>query len=312
MLATGLRHSLWLYKNAVSPRVYYLPSYPTLATMNIPGKAVNILDFQKPSLTLLKPPVKDGDKKSGNKFGSVGFVKYNGFPARFFLPVVRVPFGVRESDLDEKKPLDINFSFDQDVENADEVARALKALESLQERVVELAQQNKDWLYKDGAKVSLEEVAERVQSFLKYPDTYAPHMKARIETSLQNREEILSLKGRPLLVHEDKTEIPVTRTSIQQDVARGSRLKPIIEIAQMFVSNKGQATTIKWRMSHAKVISLGDSGADWEMDEFDASPATGKAPQAQETQRVNRYGSPVGSEAEDDAAPQDEEDDEAF
>lgn len=236
--------------------------------MNIPGKPILLDDFN-PALLSIAIPRPRPDAKP-NKFGTPYFVKYNNGPARFACGALRSPFGVQVSELDENQTLQIQFELSS---SEDGGPSPYDQFIKIQERIIQLVVENKTVLYKDGARVDDSVVRERVNGFVRLSDKgYPPSIRPIIETNYDNPEQILSVVGKPLLIDENRETIPVTRSSIVSIVGRNSHLKPVVEIKHLFVSNKGFTTTVKWRMSHAKLIQSGASeGTDWEMDDLGPS-----------------------------------------
>lgn len=261
--------------------------------MNIPGKPTDIAEFDPALLSLSIPPPR-ADTKSA-KYGSTYFLQYKDGPARFLLPVLRSPFGIQPSELDDAQTLQLSLELTSD--KRPELNATYEKMVQLQETIFKLVVANKSKLYKGNPTEDV--LQSKYTPFIKLSDkNYPPSIRAIVETDFNDREKVLSLIKKPLLIDENKQPIPVTRSTISSVVGRNSNIKPVLEIKHLFVSNKGSTTNVKWRLSHAKVISSdGGDGVDWDMDD---KVETAPTPAAQEAEADDSDGD--GSDMMDDSS----------
>jgi len=213
-------------------------------------------------------------KNDKNKLGKMFNVFHDGKRLEVILPEMDAPFGAKIlTDFGCKISVPLSFSgMDEKTNRGERLRRAHSKLIEIQNKIRELILANPSEFFKDKKKPEI--YNERIKDFIvpsegkdgkKYSDLF------RIEIQRYNlgekdanktveelevlKKEFISKKDMPLLKDKFKKAVHVNLDNVSQVIAWGTRIKPVLSFAYIWVMSSDQKCTPKWYLVHGMVTS---------------------------------------------------------
>jgi hypothetical protein len=223
--------------------------------------------------------------ESTNKNGFFVHVRHNKFRVRTLLPDLKAPYGAGpQKDLakngEQKYSMGICFDgMETDSKLGIKIGNAHAALERIQDKLKELMIEHREAFFKDAKPKSKKEkplsdevLEARFKSFLRIREDRSDIMYLSIQRRRVKKEDedkltpeeksaitrqFSSLAGYPLLVDKDGHVLEVDTDNIKDVIPWGSVIRPIIELAYLWVSTANLTVQPVWTFIHGARISTG-------------------------------------------------------
>jgi hypothetical protein len=215
--------------------------------------------------------------KSEKKQGKMYNVFHQGRRLEVVLPEMDAPFGAKIlTDYGCKVSLTLSFTgMDENTKRGVRLKRTHAKLLSIQEKIHSLILGNTAEYFKDKKKMSMEVLKERVKNFIheskgkdgkEYADVfrtelqrYTPGEKDKDKTPEEidflKKQFVYGRDAKSLFKNRSKSSVDVDLDNIEDVIGWGTRLKPIVSFAYVWVMGSDQKCTPKWYITHALITS---------------------------------------------------------
>lgn len=225
---------------------------------------------------------KEGATKSSQGF--IVYVKHNKQKLRTILPTVIAPYGAGpQRDSPNKYSMAIGFDeMEDDTPEGRKVKAAHDMLSAINDRIRKLMMDNRELFFKDTTKkdpktkkllVTEEFLAARYRDYLRQREDQADIMYLGIQTrkvskkdegkltaedAAEIEKQFVSMSSQhPLLVDNEGNPIPVDIENIKEVIPWGTRIRPVIELAYLWVTSDKVYPI--WTFIHGLRVSAGPS-----------------------------------------------------
>ncbi|KAJ3230662.1 hypothetical protein HDU81_004322 [Chytriomyces hyalinus] len=231
------------------------------------SEPINIDDVDVNLLELVLP------KKESSQNGRMFYIYHNGKKLRVILPTLVLPYGAGSSEkFPDKFTMCASF---EGMEKTDEkqgqrLKRANDKLKAINDKICQLIMDKKDTVFKDKKKVTNEILVNRYKPFIVTEDGNPDKMYFKLQqkrvnekdaikmTESQKAEHMKQFVGLPehgFLIDAKQNQVQVNTDTIRNVIPWGSRIKPVIEFAYLWVSGANQDCFPVWTFIHGMLVS---------------------------------------------------------
>jgi hypothetical protein len=243
-------------------------------TVKMSYTPISYSDVDITKLELVKP------KKEMNSInGRMFFIQHNKVPLRIVLPELMVPYGAAASEkYPDKYQMVVSFEgANDDNPRGCRLGEALKKMTAINDRIAELVMENKEDLFKDKKKVSNEIISSRYRHFIGHNDDPRPEKLSLVfqkHKTISERDNSRFTEDQKLrylkqfrslgeeygfLITADGKHIDVDIDNLSSVIPRGSRVKPVIEFAYLWVQGTSQECYPVWVFVHGLLVEASRS-----------------------------------------------------
>ncbi|KAJ3384540.1 hypothetical protein HDU80_000909 [Chytriomyces hyalinus] len=204
-------------------------------------------------------------KKESNQNGRMFYVTYDRNKLRVILPELTAPFGAGNSEkYPDKYSMCLAFDGAEEASaRGQRLQRANLKMRAINERVLQLVLEKRDIIFKDKKKVSDEILVNRYKPFVISDDDKPDRMYLTLQRKkvtdafkwteaerVEQGKQFVSLNGYSFLIDRTGNEISVNSDNIRTVIPWGSRIKPVIEFAYLWVLGSSQDCFPVWTYVH--------------------------------------------------------------
>jgi len=185
-----------------------------------------------------------GEQKAYKKGGKYISVMYNNNRFRIQTPPMRIPFGIRRMEDNQRVNYDLSLSFDD--LNSPQMKEFYDLMVKYDETIMSRAVSS-SWLDKKGNQELTPEIAKfsyksSIKKMDKTPHQYPPLFNCRIQTD--------QMTGGPtLVVFQDKIKVPL------ESLTANSKIVSILELTSLWFVGNGFGST--WHIIQCKIVEKG-------------------------------------------------------
>ena len=214
--------------------------------------------------------------KSEKKQGKMYNVFHDGKRLEVILPEMDAPFGAKVlTDYGCKVSITLSFSgMEEETKRGERLRRTHAKLVQIQEKIRSLIMSNTGEYFKDKKKPSVDVLNDRIKNFIhesrgkdgkEYADVFRTELqrytpgekdKDKSVSEIEDlKKQFVSLRDMPLFKNRSKTGVDVNIENVTDVIGWGTRLKPIVSFAYVWIMGSDQKCTPKWYITHALITS---------------------------------------------------------
>lgn len=209
--------------------------------------------------------------KLDRKMGKMYNIFHQGKRLEVILPEMDATFGAKILTDFGKITLPLSFNgMDQETSRGLRLRRAHTKLIEIQQKIRDIIMKSPADFFKDKKKPEI--YNERIKDFIvpsvsKEGKVYADVFRLEIQKAISNdpnkspeeleiaRKEFVSMKDAPLLKDKAKNALVVNQDNVEQVIPWGTRIKPVVSFAYLWIMGSDQKCTPKWFLIHGLITS---------------------------------------------------------
>jgi hypothetical protein len=272
----------------------------------------NLIEINNVDVNLIELRPSKGEKKQGKMFN----VFHDGKRLEVILPEMDAPFGAKVlTDFGDKVSIALSFNgINEENKRGERLQSAHAKLIEIQEKIHALILSSPKVYFKDKKAVSMDVLKDRVKNFVfpsfsKDGKEYADIFRTEIQRYNPNtnpgekdanktpeelealRKTFVSKKDMPLFKSRAKKGVDVNLDTVSDVIGWGTRLKPVVSFAYVWIMNSDQKCTPKWYITHAMIT------ADASRMEIDLNPDEEEDEEEEEEEEEMEYEENIQAQA---------------